>query len=751
MFPNGSGFVPGPGKKGARIALEPYGDWKIQEIGYDGVEKYLRPESFSDHVGKLACKVDWKQVVPSALTYDDPNAVEDEEDEEETQALVGSKDRLIPEAGPWHTVAKNLHESLTQLHVLLDDLKIMSNTNYMAPLTILDPIHNESGDKSMDNKALQWIWRRKALLEAASVLEKAHERLSQPTQTSNVMDNFFLELKKMREYWRVRKTGDHIYGDLGYHIFGPKYNSRELFDITRRSTPILYYERGLAMYTGSSPTKDDVISSVLQVSVPRDLTRRSTLSLSIVRDDASSQNLFANLDDSNFEWMKIETKKIENIHWSNALKWAQDTLICRDTFDTLCTESVQMRERRSTIRDGVLLVALHDGYMLRIELKYYPFVDGEFEAEGDSYLNRSLRQMIVAKECTRWIRPQLYVSLPPTQLPETLDVRGPRAFTQREIEACAYKPEFLLEKLIQVSSHYNLIKIAIDTLKEFIQTTPDPQVQWRFLRCTPTHSQLIVVMSNRNFDYIMGKTTYYMQISPDSITIVNKEGQSILCYRDKTLLLNTLKFMLCTFSLNTISGLARSWWYQVLHANMNAVDENGDPAPSLYMCSYGAEWQILIQFPVRGQPVVKIRKSVVTPSENPDDDKFTVLNYKRIPGSTLCKKLDNLLEDLLSHDILVYGSPVFVKFLKSNKFENSSGVMKTLVFLLCLISIHKVCAECTCNPDPGKCCTSAPGEPECCSLHVKATLDQGGFDKVPSRLPFRNDVVDDLPSLSLPP
>lgn len=29
---------------------------------------------------------------------------------------------------------------------------------------------------------------------------------------------FFDELKKVRENWRVRKTGDFVYGDIGYSI-----------------------------------------------------------------------------------------------------------------------------------------------------------------------------------------------------------------------------------------------------------------------------------------------------------------------------------------------------------------------------------------------------------------------------------------------------------------------------------------------------------------------------------------------------
>lgn len=657
-----------PSRKGPLIALEPFDDWKIQEIGYNGVERYIRPESFADHVGKLARQVDWKKVVGSDAIYDNPSLVEENADteEEEEPKTVPIEERVIPEAGPWHPVAKNLHESLQQLNVLLDNLTIMRNTDYMKPLTILDPIHTESSQQQADtvanSKAVQWVWKRRALGEATSVLDRAIERMNMvmgngESNESQEKGQFFMELKKMREYWRIRKTGDHIYGDLGFHIFGSKYNPRELFDISRRSQPTFFLAADHSWIPPSSMSKvssnEKVIQSVLQVTVPRDLTRRSTISVSIVKDDQTTKNLFASLDDAQFEFMRLDVNKTDNIHWDNALKWAQETLICRDTFDTLCSEAVQMRTHLSTIRDGVLLISLHDGQLLRIELKYHPFRDGIIVADGDAYLNRSLRQMLVARECTRWIRPQLFVSLPTSNLSEALDIRGPKAFTQKEIDERAFKPQYLLEKMLEVSNHYSLVKMVVETLKEFIMDDPDPQMHWRFLRCTPTNSQLMIILTNRTFDYIVGKTTYYMRISSDAVCLVSKEGHVIECYRDKKLLMYSLKHMLCSFSVTSVSSLAKMWWWlQGLHANMNALDNEGNPAPTLYMCNASSSRHILIQFSIDHPPTIKIRSEVAQPIDNPGEDTFVQLNYRRIPGSSLLKKMDNLFSLLRESEVL---------------------------------------------------------------------------------------------------
>ncbi|VDL71709.1 unnamed protein product [Nippostrongylus brasiliensis] len=612
MYPSGSGtFSGGPGavRKGADISLEGVNEWKIQEIGYDGVEKYIKPPSFSDNVGKLARQVDWKKLIGSDALYDNPNSIKNESEEEQKieKTPVDIEERVVPEAGPWHGVAKYLHESLQQFNVLLDNLAIMRATDYMKPLTVLDPIHAESTPVQSDNaaasKAIQWVWKRKALLEAMNVLELA-QRLRNVEVEDEVHQQknqffmwvcmiYFRELTKMREYWRVRKTGDHIYGDLGYRIFGSKYNPRELFDITRVSLP--------------PGTTCDANTSVLQVTVPRDLTRRSTLSVSIVKDQHTNRELFASLDDHQFEYMKIDNSKVESIHWTNALKWAQETLICKDIFNTLCSDAVQMRNRLSTIRDGVLLVSLYNDYLLRVELKYYPFREGELPEEGSPYLNRCLREMMVAQECTRWMRPQSFVSLPLTNLSEALDSRGPRAFTAVEIENRADKPQFLLEKLVTVASHYSLVEMAKATLEEFMSTTRDPQVHWRWLRCSPVSSQFMVILTNRNFDYVVGKVTSYIRVSADSVSLISKDGHSMDCYRDPKQLMYALKYVLPVYRRLIVVG------------------------------------EVFISFGIDRNPLIKVRK--FQGAVKYDDQvhvPFTTLNYARLKGSTLCKKMDNL-------------------------------------------------------------------------------------------------------------
>lgn len=52
-------------------------------------------------------------------------------------------------------------------------------------------------------------------------------------------------------------------------------------------------------------------------------------------DDNDSNNLFA-LAENDLDYMKVEREQAMEVHWSKALQWAQESLICRDIFKQVC-------------------------------------------------------------------------------------------------------------------------------------------------------------------------------------------------------------------------------------------------------------------------------------------------------------------------------------------------------------------------------------------------------------------------------
>ncbi|VDD88587.1 unnamed protein product [Enterobius vermicularis] len=641
-------------RTGVDIALESGLEWRVFKIENSGQEIYFRcgvktlifencffyrPPDYSERVAKLARRVDWRKLIGADATYDNPSMCErnlDEDEYSDTESVapveLGIEDRQPPDAGPWHMVARNLFEALQQVNLLTDTLKVLK-LPYLEALTVADSFEMQHNMQEViqHSKHFQWVTKRKALTEAASVLEQSQKCRSKGSVAETEKEMFFDELKKVRENWRVRKTGDFVYGDIGYSIFGNKYDQKEMFDILRRSRSAITDVQGVQR------------QSCLQVRIPADLVRRSTLAVSIESDDIDSQkDLFA-LPENDLDYAKIDLEKAKEIYWEKALQWGQESLICRDIFRKLCNDAVLLKGRLAVVRGNVLIVSLFDDLLLRIELRNYPFEEGKLPVVGDPYLNRSLRQLFVLDQCTRWLRHQSFVTMPLTQLHESLDLRGPDAMAKNEIEARLGKRKDILIRFIDLAAHYVLQSRAALALEKFILRVSDPQVTWKWLRSTPFQSSIILTAVNRNYDH-PGKFTFYIRIDADSFYITTKEGQRMDCWRDENMLISGVEVLVCNFMLNSVAHVAtKLWQWQVLHANLNAIDADANPRPTLYMCNQSATRSLFIEFRPKNVPIVRVRKckpEKLEKIESPEE--FLTLNYNRLIGSSLCRKIDNL-------------------------------------------------------------------------------------------------------------
>ncbi|CAB3396696.1 unnamed protein product [Caenorhabditis bovis] len=641
----GASFVstpaPPPEPQGVDLTLEPSSEWVIQHIGFDGVEKYIRPETYTDYIGKLSAKVDWMKIVGSTSKY------EADDESEHGQKGDGRNDLALPDVGPWSGVAKSLIESLQQLNVLLDDLTVIKATDYMKPLTILDPVTEL--DQTIEiprlihfSRGAQWMWKRRALQEAAQVLDTAHKMRQKAHTNIGLSDDylahlhrtkFFEELRRMRDTWRVRKTNDRIVGDLSYNIFGTKYQNNAMFEISRKT-----------------PAKIGPFDtfSVIEVSVPKDLQVRSALYVSIIRDDITSGNPFSSLEDEDFKYTQRDEEKIKMLKWEDSLKWAQNTLLCREAFDRLCKDAIKMRDRLSIIRDNVLLISLYDDYLLRIELKYYPFENGELKEEGDRHLNRALRELLVGFECKKFLRPQMFIALPVTPLPESLDHRGTKAMSTVEIEENALKPESLLKMMLDIAAHYNLVRMVHDVAVQLCVEQKEHTIQYNWMQAGKRRSIMAVNLSVKDSDTSVPRKTFEVVISTKDVWVHTSDDTPIQCMRDPDLLLYTFKFCISTYALTIVATMSKSIWgspIQMLHANVHAVDNEGRPAPNISLCNQQATRHLLITFHVDREPEILVRKFVTHDETKPESKipfRWRRLSYKKLAGSTFYRKFELL-------------------------------------------------------------------------------------------------------------
>ncbi|KAI1720658.1 mediator of RNA polymerase II transcription subunit 17 [Ditylenchus destructor] len=663
MFSSGS-ISATSSRKGVEICVESLNEWKIQEIGYDGVEKYIKPPEFKEVIAKNAQSITWRDVVGAESSLD--ALMESDDDEKEAMDITEAGDlalkkeeresKVEPVAGPWAGVARNLHQSLQEITVLLDTLNVVK-TNYLGALMVAslpeDP--NKINEQITNSKGFQLCTRKKALFEASKTIENALQERTNIRQNSleGLEKNaFFNELRKMRENWRIRKTNNALFGDLGYRIYGQKFHTGELFDIFRRS---LTQSNLYGMH------------SCLQVQVPRNLMRRTAIWVSVQIDNArSAANLFGNQD---LAYMNVDSDASKNVRWEKALKWAQESLICRDIFAQLTKES-SVQERICLPTENSLIVSLFDGVILKIEKKFYPFEDIELVEEGVPFLNLALREQFVSDQCRRPMRSQPFVSLPMSSLPENLDMRGPQALSSEEINARKITQTSLLDRLIAISSHYTLICKVTQALKKHVLNYPDPQLQWKWVRSSPIFSMLSVVQVNRAFENL-GKFSIHIRVTTDEIIVITKEFQQIKCGRDVKLVQNAIMLLSSIYMLSSVAILSKTYAWQILHANNNAFGNDGNPAPTFYACNQSASKSIFIQFNTNGKPPTICMKLNQTggvssksysdedtkdfPMDSPkslnedqsisseSENKFRQFNYDALPGTSFMRKMEHLL------------------------------------------------------------------------------------------------------------
>uniref|UniRef100_A0A183CQL8 Mediator complex subunit 17 n=1 Tax=Globodera pallida TaxID=36090 RepID=A0A183CQL8_GLOPA len=223
---------------GIQICVEPLNEWKIQEIGYDGVEKYTKPLAFKDLLRKNARNIDWSKIIGEEAIFDTAikkRDSEDQLDETSNELAQPSKSLVEPVAGPWALVAKHLHYSLQEVNVMLDCMRI-ARTDYLNTLvTALVQDERAEAEQVAASKAFHLHTRRRVLNETSKDIERmATARLGVVSVGSDKSD-FFNELRELRENWRIRKVGPNIFGDLGYKTFAPKFSPHEVFDVTQKS------------------------------------------------------------------------------------------------------------------------------------------------------------------------------------------------------------------------------------------------------------------------------------------------------------------------------------------------------------------------------------------------------------------------------------------------------------------------------------------------------------------------------------
>ncbi|KAG8297922.1 Mediator of RNA polymerase II transcription subunit 17 [Homalodisca vitripennis] len=526
------------------ISVEAPIENQIQEITYDGQEIYQTPLSMSESLAKLAQKIDFSKTATDHLRKE-PDSSERGEEDGSTKDSTSFQSSLWP----WDSVRNKLRAAMTEVCVLADVLSVAKQKRYM----ILDPVPQP--DPIPQAKDMAQIYaRKKALASAAAVLINGGDRL-RATQNeaarNRTIQDFHIELLRLRQNWRLKKVSNSIIGDLSYRTAGSKYAQTGIFEVTKAEEE---------PSTSTSPPPSPGVAppvkqtSALRVTVPSELQGVAYIKVMCQKgqEDMCSANI--NIIGSS------HPVSSSDLHWQQRLEAAQNVLFCKELFNQLAKEAVQLQSPIPHMVVGNQIMAtVLPGLQMIIELCHSgtgkkSSTPQNQSPDHDHVLEHSLHQLLREVHHKNTHHPFPHPSSAPIGPSKRRCLAGPNAADRHQLLEMS-KSQTLLEEIIQQAQHFFMRLRTQYVLDAIAKDVKDPLIvsHWNGLN-SPTLSCVKVNIVSSGYDTIC-RTSLVVHIGEKSLKCVGRDGRVVhMSYETQEL--RDLIYCQVSFDLNTVSELA---------------------------------------------------------------------------------------------------------------------------------------------------------------------------------------------------
>ena len=335
---------------GTKISIERLLERQVDEITHNGEETYINPHTRSEELAFFASKIDFHG------THEDiggDGEGEGEKDGGKVQQLKENgeggegEEKKEKEAGRWmwETVHSKLRIAVSEVCVMLDVLECLHRKKYL----VLDPIQQ---NPEPSKQTVQMLGSRKCLASAGATVQKgaralrtkknetvpnvaalANGGVSMKPVLEKSNDEYYVQLMHLRQYWRVKKTGMQVTGDVTYRSAGSMFWHPGLFEVKASHDVGAAAGGGGGTTNGTTDTGGDD-SRKLVVNVNTDLQQRSSLTVEI-KDNSLSDPWHARTEIP--LWKKNETA----FDWENDLQLAQAHIFNLEIFSLLSNDAFQ--------------------------------------------------------------------------------------------------------------------------------------------------------------------------------------------------------------------------------------------------------------------------------------------------------------------------------------------------------------------------------------------------------------------------
>ncbi|KRT83710.1 hypothetical protein AMK59_4609 [Oryctes borbonicus] len=493
------------------ISVEAPIENQIQEITYDGQEIYQAPLTLSESLAKYAQKIDFSKV-NELETKNEPSDTSDD-----GKSDSDSKDSFQSNLWPWDGVRNKLRSALQEVCVLADVLAIAKDKRYV----VLDPVQQEP----IDTKPIvQMYARKKALAGAANVLLTGAERLknSQNEAVQN-RSNFHFELLRLRQNWRLKKVSNSIIGDLSYRTAGSKYSQPGIFEVSKAEDEEKSSSPPNSPLPGAQPSVKSY--SALRVTVPSELQGVAYISVLCQKDQEDLFSTNVNLLSSG------PSTSNTDVHWQQKLEAAQNVLFCKELFNQLAKEAVQLQAPIPHMVVGNQIMAtVLPGIQLIIGLCHSTSGDKKIPAaapaktEHDHVLEHSLHQLLREVHHRNTHHPFPHPASGPLGPSKKRSLAGPNATDRYDLLEMT-KSETLLEQIIKQAQHFFMrirIGYVLDTIAKEVK---DPLIcsHWNSLN-SPTQSCVKINIITHGYDVVY-RTPLVIHIGEKTLKCICRDGK----------------------------------------------------------------------------------------------------------------------------------------------------------------------------------------------------------------------------------
>lgn len=518
------------------VSIETSDEYRVQEISYDGTEKYQTPLSMSENLTRLAQKIDFEKI-----GEDDLNGDSADNNESSVTTSTVSVDNSLSAAGrqltpaqgslwPWDGVRNKLRSALTEISVLLDVLTIAKEKSYL----VLDPILQESPEQK---PIVNLVAKKKAFVAAASIITQGVEKIRQSKSdaTRSMAFDFHGELMTMRQNWRLRRAGASIIGDLSYRSAGSWYPHPGTFEVAKNETSTSSTHPSYS--SGSSGLPPPVRSSALKVKIPGDLEGLSYIYVSIVdkNDTLTSGNLSLPFNHSNVSNV--------DLNWQQKLENAQNVLFCKELFAKLAQEAVQIQTSIPSLVVGNKIIAtLFPGIQLCIGLCHQTFKAKKRKLEKDekddkdekpllSYdnhrpvLEHSLHQLLREIHYKALHHPMPHPATATLGMSRKRYFAGPEAYDKHTLLQ-SFKNETMLEQIIAQAQHVVLRAKTSSIIDSLAKEIKDPIIiaHWACLN-SPTKSSVKLNMLSYGYESLY-RVPVVIHVGTKTVKVISRDGRT---------------------------------------------------------------------------------------------------------------------------------------------------------------------------------------------------------------------------------